>query len=310
MTYGELENMMKRVNGDAGGRQKKADEMSAREIILVRFEATKDDFALAMRQLRIIEPTITEWELEEVVRFERPDKTGYKPIKVVFKRKSLAEKIAESIELAGDKIPWARRGQTFQQRKQNGRDFKYIEYLNSIRPEGHPTQWVGYFQGGNVRRKEIPDPKARKTPGPKNGPGSSSTPIAGSSRGLGTPEGGNSSHLQTSQAMGQAEADSAMEGLNNATEETSARTSAKTSSKSYIRKAPQQKEPPKKAKKARQSEVRASDLSKDSRERLLRDLNIMKEKEDQEAQKEAGEKEKEKDKEHSHNTRSGARSDM
>ena len=105
MSYRNFEIMMRRVNRESQEKSRKAYDFASKEIILVGFPETTDDVKLAMKQLKIIDPNIIEWEISKVQRFRQAHKTGFVPLKVIFKRISVAERLSETIELAGDGIP-------------------------------------------------------------------------------------------------------------------------------------------------------------------------------------------------------------
>ena len=298
MSYRNLESMMRRVNRESQEKSRKAYDFASKEIILIGFPEATDDVKLAMKQLKIVDPNIIEWEIAKVQRFRQADKTGFVPLKVIFKRISVAERLSETIELAGDGIPWARRGQTFQQRRDNGRELKNIDWLNSQFPEGHPTRWEYYYQRGNIIKYEAPNPAASR--GGASGSGEpqrdvpdnqsarennnsgarlkDSNPINPINR-FGVPNG----HLTTGQTITQEEADKAMSGVDKATAMTSAKNSSngrggqKKTGRGGSRGGIQQPQ----ITFRKQDEVRVSDLSKEQRDRLFREIQEQKAKEDE-----------------------------
>ena len=160
MSHRDLESVVRRLNRETYVQSSKAQDFAAREIILIGFPETTNDLALAHKSLKVVDPTFKPWEILRVQRFHQADKSGHVPLKIILKRTSIAEQLGEAIELAGDKIPWARRGQTWAQRRNNGRELKNIEWENSQNPEDHPTRLEHYYFRGNVIRFEAPNPAA------------------------------------------------------------------------------------------------------------------------------------------------------
>lgn len=297
MSYRNLESMMRRVNRESQEKSRKAYDFASKEIILIGFPEATDDVKLAMKQLKIVDPNLIEWEIARVERFRQADKTGFVPLKVVFKRISVAERLSETIELAGDGIPWARRGQTFQQRRDNGRELKNIDWLNSQFPEGHPTRWEYYYQRGNIIRYEARNPAASRggasgSGGPQrdaqrevpdnektqNNTGArlkDNNPMNHKAHGI--PNG----QLRTGQTISQEEADRAMNGVDKATTSTSAKSSVngRGGLKKTGRGGSKVGNQPNSYRK--QDEVKASDLTKEHRDRLFKEIQEQKAREEE-----------------------------
>ena len=159
MTRNDFEKMMSNhlLNYDS------AKESAAREIILKGMPAEGNDVDTAAAHIKIIDPTFKSFEIEEVLRFAKPDPTGVPPLRVTFKRKAMATRINDLIELAGEEgVPWASASLPFLLRNRNRLVEKDVVDLNSKLPVNPPKHWATKKIGGHVKKKYVPNPNFNK----------------------------------------------------------------------------------------------------------------------------------------------------
>ena len=172
MKRDEFEKMMSNVvlNYDT------SKEIAAREIIL-KGMATGNDVETATTHIKLIDPQFTSFEIEDVQRFSKADASGVPPLKVTLKRKAMASRLIDLLELAGeDGAPWASPSLPFLVRQKNRLVLQDIDDLNSNLPVNPSKHWEKKKVGGHVIKKYKPNPKFNinaVAPALQNIPGSS-----------------------------------------------------------------------------------------------------------------------------------------
>ena len=153
-----------------------AKEVAAREIILKGMEAG-NDLETATTHIKLIDPSFVSFEIDEVQRFSKADATGVPPLKVTLKRKAMATRLNDLIELAGEEgAPWAQASLPFLVRQKNRLVLKDIGDLNSRLPVNPSKHWEKRVVGGHILKRYKPNPKFNKEVVAPN-----LTPIPGSS---------------------------------------------------------------------------------------------------------------------------------
>ena len=158
MTRGEYEKMVSNVilNYD------QAKEVAAREIIL-KGMTTGNDLETATTHLRLIDPSFSSFEIDEIQRFAKPDASGVPPMKVTLKRRAMANRINDLIELAGEEgAPWASASLPWLVRQKNRLTLKDIGDLNAKLPVNPSKHWEKKVIGGHVLKKYKPNPGFNK----------------------------------------------------------------------------------------------------------------------------------------------------
>ena len=150
MTVGEMRRMFTNICNNSNNQASKAKAFADKEVILIGFEKTEDDITLAYNKLLIVDPRISKSDIQFVTRFSKEDESGHPPLKVVLKKKSVAERIVENVETSENDINWVRRGLTWNQRLANGRIRSDRERLNSNLPEDADYSWEMNMVGGHL----------------------------------------------------------------------------------------------------------------------------------------------------------------
>ena len=160
MTRNEMEKMMSNavLNYDS------AKESASREVILKGMPLEGKDLETAAANIKIIDPAFTTFEIDEVQRFAKPDPTGVPPLRVSFKRRAMATRINDLIEMAGEEgVPWATASLPFLVRQKNRLVEKDVVDLNSQLPMNPLKHWeIRKFGGGHLKKKYVPNPGFNK----------------------------------------------------------------------------------------------------------------------------------------------------
>ena len=159
MTRNEMEKMMANavLNYDS------AKESASREVILKGMPQEGKDLETAAANIKIIDPSFTTFEIDEVQRFAKPDPTGVPPLRVSFKRRAMATRINDLIEMAGEEgVPWATASLPFLVRQKNRLVEKDVRDLNSQLPMNPPKHWEIRKCGGHQKKKYVPNPGFNK----------------------------------------------------------------------------------------------------------------------------------------------------
>ena len=157
MSQSELANLI----GDAILNYDVSKSVTSKEVILTGLgnpPQGSTDTQMAFEHLKQIEPALTLFEIDYVQRFRKPDDSATHPLKVAFKRETMAMVINEKIDLAGDDLPWARRSLTWKQRVRNQFVLDNVKDLNSRLPTNSPMWWVVKSSMGNLTKKYVQNP--------------------------------------------------------------------------------------------------------------------------------------------------------
>ena len=139
---------MRRIARDTYENSNQSREFADREVIILNQADTVDDLEFALSKLQEIDSTIVENDIDMVKRFHQKDDSGYFPLKVVLKKKTVAQRLVETFETSEEEIDWIRRGQTWSQRAKNRRVQENIELKNEDLPGDTLYVWGPKFVGG------------------------------------------------------------------------------------------------------------------------------------------------------------------